>query len=332
MAWHPDRFVNDSQKQKAEEELKAINAARDCLRLHFSKHHNKHGQCACQYDQQAQAAPPQPHPQPPPVTPQPAAARLDPTRVLSSPIAATVALCILSFATISAYFKVTSRPPAGHDEASDNQVGGAGGSENFTAIPAQDRGLPGAPADTGPAGFLPEARQATVSPAPTEAGSAPWREPADVNRSPHAVAGTFYAGFVERQEQRRQQALDAQRLALTSQLSQVEKDASRLASELSRTEGRMTDIDKEAEEHKAVLSEIERADGELEKSPMPGAVPSTVSVYFTNVDYKRHFDACTQLAQEKQALTDISNRIKQKLSEQRRLIDGMKTALGRGKK
>lgn len=45
--WHPDRMANEDFKKQAEEKLKAINHARDVLKIHFDASHKDSG-CDCQ--------------------------------------------------------------------------------------------------------------------------------------------------------------------------------------------------------------------------------------------------------------------------------------------
>ncbi|GEM_PF-2772962 len=321
MAWHPDRFTSDSQKQKAEEELKHINAARDCLRLHFADEHKMQGPCACQFEQSQApagparaAAPEADRSAASSAAPPPAGKRFYPARALSSPIAAAAGLSILSFATISAYLKVTSW------QSAPSQF------QSYSRLPAPQPGL-------GQSTPSPDVQPAAspTAPAPadlsTPAQAPPVRESPGEIRATRAVPGTFYAGFVEREEQRKQQALRAQRLVLENTLAAAEREAQRTAGDLERCEKRMAAIDQGVAEHQEVMSEILRAGGDLEKSPLPGAVPATVSVYFSNPDYKRHFDACTELSRERQTLEAIATRIREKLVGQRQLVEAIRSKL-----
>jgi curved DNA-binding protein CbpA len=57
LVWHPDRFHNEEGKLEAEQELKAINGARDLLKDHFVKGgHKETGPCACRVESGQQSA------------------------------------------------------------------------------------------------------------------------------------------------------------------------------------------------------------------------------------------------------------------------------------
>jgi curved DNA-binding protein CbpA len=57
LVWHPDRFHNEEGKREAEQELKAINSARDLLKDHFVKGgHKETGPCSCRADSGQQSA------------------------------------------------------------------------------------------------------------------------------------------------------------------------------------------------------------------------------------------------------------------------------------
>lgn len=48
MVWHPDRMTTDEGRKVAEEELKNINNAFDCIRKHFQSAHRQGSNCECQ--------------------------------------------------------------------------------------------------------------------------------------------------------------------------------------------------------------------------------------------------------------------------------------------
>ena len=57
LAWHPDRFHNEEGKREAEQELKAINHARDLLKIILLKGgHKETGSCACRAESSQQSA------------------------------------------------------------------------------------------------------------------------------------------------------------------------------------------------------------------------------------------------------------------------------------
>ena len=50
MVWHPDRMTTDEGRKVAEEELKNINNAFDCIKKHFQSGHRQGPNCECQYE------------------------------------------------------------------------------------------------------------------------------------------------------------------------------------------------------------------------------------------------------------------------------------------
>ncbi|MBX9685845.1 MAG: J domain-containing protein [Candidatus Obscuribacterales bacterium] len=48
MVWHPDRLTTPEGKKVAEEEIKAINNAFDCIKKHFESGHRQGPSCECQ--------------------------------------------------------------------------------------------------------------------------------------------------------------------------------------------------------------------------------------------------------------------------------------------
>ena len=48
LVWHPDRMTTDKDRKVAEEELKNINNAFDCIKKHFQSGHRQGPNCECQ--------------------------------------------------------------------------------------------------------------------------------------------------------------------------------------------------------------------------------------------------------------------------------------------
>lgn len=315
MAWHPDRFLDDKQKLTAEEELKKINAARDKLHRHFRREHSKHGPCICQSaatsstgDKQTAAAKPAPR------------AGLDPRQLLNSRTKTAAALCILCLVTLVAFPRILgtmssykNAPPA--DSFSSSQAP----SGTTTATP-----LPGA-ARTPAAEKAKEADLPSDQPEQTGSTSSGSTEPKA--RPVRAIPGTFFAGLVKHQQERKSVEVASKRAALDGTLTEAKRMVAQTKARIAQMEKQIAAIDLELDEHQSVLGEIQRVETELEAPTGPAAGPASMQLYLSNPSYKQHADALTILSQRRQALEAASLQEKQNLAQAKTLYDNAKAAI-----
>lgn len=295
MVWHPDRFAEDKRKQRADDELKKINHARDRLRKHFRKEHKRKGGCQCQaYAFWAY----------------PEAANV-PTRMNSQwwhkhsgswHFSMVLALFALACATLTLAGKV-----AGHIQAplamapvsysSDN------GSVSFADVnvPAsQPRESDNRRLDpASDSEFAISKRLDTQTPG----GMYSLRQPRDL-----------YARLVLRDNDRRQKNLDSQRITLQQRIAKAENAMTISSESLKRVTTQLAIIDDQMQEHKSIIKEIEQVDSDLQGTNV--AIGSW-QYYVSDPEYRRHSDAYRDLFKTRQELEEVYRRQRQRIEEEK---------------
>ncbi len=299
MAWHPDRFEGEKQKSKAEDELKRINSARDLLKQHFQKEHRQNGPCACRPITSAGSAQPS--------TPSNQQARADGvyrSSSLSKQSLVTLGLAACSLVTVGVYFKIAT-----------------GATSRQRAEPLER------PVE--PANARPDWPAATSSQQPQGAGSSPEKYAPEIDsilleRPPivpmttdrkhtHAPAGTFYASFLQRQEQRQREALLEKRGKIKQELETVQRFLSTAGSQLADLEHRLAPLNKEIGEHVEVMGELERVNSDLETPANNNQTSGSSQLYYSNPDYKSHGDRLMTISVQQKELQEATLRLKQQI-------------------
>lgn len=305
MAWHPDRFEGEKQKSKAEDELKKINSARDLLNQHFQKEHRPNGPCSCRPAVGQVESPSSQRPAP--SSPAHQQAERDgayPVSYLSKQSLVTLGLAAISLITIGVYFKIATG--ASRKEQRDQP---AATIEQRSVL--QDSS---APIDTQPER---EGGSSVENLAPKAESTVIERPPilpmSSDRKKNHAPAGTFYAGFLQRQEQRQKEAREEKRVKLRKELDEIKKYLAAAVPQLADLQHRVAPLNKEIGEHIEVMGELERVNSDLEAPATNNQIPGTSPLYYSNPDYRSHGDRLMAISVQQKELQEAITRLKQQI-------------------
>ncbi len=305
MAWHPDRFEGEKQKSKAEDELKKINSARDLLNQHFQKEHVPNGPCSCRPAVGTVESPPSERPGQASTTRQQTGKdRPFPLSYLSKQTLVTLALAAISLVTVGVYFKVATG--VSRRERTDQPAATV-----EQRLAPQDSSLPintqlEREDDLPVENLAPRADSALTERPPILPMSS------DRKRN-HAPAGTFYAGFLQRKEQRQKEAQEERRSKLRKELDEIQRYLAAAMPQLADLERRVAPINKEIGEHVEVMGELERVNSDLEAPATSNQTPGTSSLYYSNPDYKSHGDRLMAISVQQKELQGSIVRLKQQI-------------------